>query len=293
MSELAFFMEIFIRGIAWGSVYALMGLGLTLILGVMRIVNFAQGEFYMLGGYVAVLLISDLSLPIFVALPVAMLVVFLFGMLVEQLLLSPVHKQRVESAMEYSLITTFALSILLRQSAIVLFGPFYRKLPDYLSQAVRLGPVSVPGNIFIAMLVSALLILAVTLFIGRTWTGRAWRAIAQSLQGASIAGVRIDRQSRLVFGLSAALAAAAGAILAPITLIFPTVGSAPLIKGYMILAIGGLGSIPGSLIGGILIGVSETLGSVYVSSAYKDVYGFVLLMIFLIFRPRGLFGKEM
>lgn len=291
MSAAALFTEVLVRGIAIGVVYALMGLGLTLIFGVMRIINFAQGEFYMLGAYVVFFIMTTLSVPFYVALPAGMLVIFVLGVVVERLLLHPIHSQRVQNAMEYSLIITFALSIFFQKTAILLFGPFYKKIPDLLPGNVQLGPVALPGTLFLATILSAFLILAVTLFIGRTRTGRAWRAIAQSLPGASISGVRIDRQSSLVFGLSTALAAAGGAILAPFTLIFPTVGSAPLIKGYEIIAIGGLGSIPGSLVGGVILGVAETLGSVYINSAYKDLYGFGLLMLFLIFRPRGLFGQ--
>jgi len=285
------FVEVLVRGIAMGLVYALMGVGVTLIFGVMRISNFAQGEFYMLGAYVIFYLMNSLSLPFYVAVPMGMLIIFALGAVVEKLLLSPIHGKHVENAMEYSLIITFALSIFFQKLSILIFGPFYRKPPDYLVGNVGIGPVAIPGNLFIAIIVSALLILVVTLVIGRTRTGRAWRAIAQSPRGASIVGVRIGRQGTLVFGLSTAIAAAAGAILAPITLIFPTVGSTSLVKGYEIMAIGGVGSIPGSLIGGIMLGVAETLGSVYLDSAYKDLYGFALLMLFLIFRPRGLFGQ--
>ncbi|MGQ9676418.1 MAG: branched-chain amino acid ABC transporter permease [Chloroflexota bacterium] len=285
------FIEVLVRGIAMGSVYALMGLGLTLILGVMRVVNFAQGEFYMIGAYVIFYVMTSLSFPFYVAIPAGMLVMFCLGLVVEKLLLSPAHGKSVQNAMEYSLIITFAISIFLQKVAILAFGPFFRKLPDYLAGNVSLGPISMSGNLFLAMVLSTLLIVAVTLFLNHTRTGRSWRALAQSLEGASITGVRIDRQSGLVFGLSAALAAAAGGILAPITLIFPSVGAGPLVKGYEIIAIGGLGSVPGSLAGGLALGVVEALGSVYINSAYKDIYGFALLMLFLIFRPKGLFGQ--
>lgn len=291
MSPFHLFLEILARGIAIGAVYALMGLGLTLIFGVMRIINFAQGEFYMVGAYTVFALMQNFALPFYIALPLGMGIVFAIGWLVEQMLLRPALAGRIDNPMEYSLIITFALSILLQKLAILVFGPFYQKIPDLLPGNVRLGPVTIPGNLLVAMLFSTALIAIVTLFIARTKTGRAWRAIAQCLPGASITGVRVERQGALVFALSTALAAGAGAVLAPITLIFPTVGSAPLVKGYEIIAIGGLGSIPGSLLGGILLGIAETLGSVYLNSAYKDVYGFALLMLFLIFRPRGLFGQ--
>jgi branched-chain amino acid transport system permease protein len=291
MYTLDFILEVLARGLGIGMVYALMGLGLTLIFGVMRIINFAQGEFYMLGGYATYFLMVSFGVPFIAALPLSMVAVFLVGILVEGLLLSPTRTGNVGSAMEYSLIITFALSLFLQKLAIILFGPFYRKVPDYLPGNVGFGPLGVPGNTFVAMVVSGLLILAVTLYLSRTWRGRSWRAMAQCLNGASISGVPTARESSLVFGLSTALAAAAGAVLIPVTLVFPNVGTSPLIKGYQIIAIGGLGSVPGSLIGGLLLGVVETYGSIFISSAYRDLYGFGLLILFLLFRPRGLYGQ--
>ena len=194
--------------------------------------------------------------------------------------------------MEYSMIITFALSILLKKVALTAFGPSYRSLPEFFTGQLTFGEISVPYNLLFASGVSILLIAVVSLFLKSTWRGRAFRALSMSRNGAKILGVNIPVNNAIVFGFSAALAAVAGGILAPVTLIYPTVGSAPLIKGYEILAIGGLGSVPGSLVAGILLGLVESIGSVLFSSAYRDFYGFGLLVVFLIFRPKGLFGQD-
>jgi branched-chain amino acid transport system permease protein len=278
------------RGLVIGVVYGLMGLGLTLIIGVMRIINFAQGEFYMLGAYFAYYLCDIYGLPFPAAIIGAPLIVFGIAWIVEKLLISPMRQEGMENPMEYSLMITFALSILLQKMAYLTFGPHVRR-PEYLKKVVNLGVVQLQGDWILALVVAGGLITAVALYLGKTWRGQGWRAIAQSLPGASIIGIHINRESGYVFALSSLLAAAAGAVLAPITLVFPTVGASPLIKGYEIMAIGGLGSILGSFIGGLLLGLVEVMGSIYISSAYRDLYGFGMLVIFLIFRPRGLFGK--
>ena len=277
------------RGLVIGMVYGLMGLGLTLIIGVMRIINFAQGEFYMLGAYLAYYLCGVYGLPFPVAIIGAPLVVFGIAWVVEKLLISPM-RQGVENPMEYSLMITFALSIFLQKMAVLTFGPHVRR-PEFLKTIVNLGIVRLQGDWVLALFVAAASIAATALYLGKAWRGRSWRAIAQSLPGASVVGINIGRESSLVFAFACLLAAVAGAVLAPITLVFPTVGSSPLIKGYEIMAIGGLGSISGSFVGGLLLGLAEVLGSVYISSAYRDLYGFAMLVAFLIVRPQGLFGK--
>jgi branched-chain amino acid transport system permease protein len=284
--------ELVVRGVAVGLIYALMGLGLTLIFGVMRIINFAQGEFYMIGGYTAYYLMTLVGFPFYLAIPAAMVVTFFVGAVVERLLLSPIHHKGFENPMEYALIMTFALSIFFRKVASLLFGPFYRKPPDYFASHLSVGGIDLSGGTVLTGLASAFLVLGTAYYIKKSWQGRSWRAITQSKKGAQIMGVDIAKESWIAFGTSCALAAAAGALVAPLFLLSPSVGGPPLVKGYEIIAIGGLGSIGGSLVGGILLGVAETLGSVYISSAYRDAIGFVFLTLFLVFRPRGLFGQK-
>ncbi len=286
------FFELIVRGISIGLVYALMGLGLVLVIGLMRVINFAHGSFYMIGGYMAYYSMTLLSLPFFLAIPVAMGIAFLVGVVVEKTLLSPIHKGDIENPINYSVIMTFALVIFFGKLAHILFGPFYAKPPDYISSEINIFGVKLSGGMVLAGVVSAFLVAGLALFIQRSWRGRSWRAIIQSRSGAKISGVDIGRESWIAFGTSCALAAAAGALIAPIFLISPHSGSTPLVKSFEVLAIGGLGSIMGSLLAGLILGLTETLAAVYISSAYVDAVGFAMMILFLLFRPQGLFGQK-
>ncbi|MEW6262887.1 MAG: branched-chain amino acid ABC transporter permease [Thermodesulfobacteriota bacterium] len=286
------FLELVIRGTAIGLVYALMGVGLLLLHGIMRVINFAHGEFYMIGGYLAYYSITLLGLPFFLGIPVSMAATFVIGAVVEKLLLSPIHSKAIEKPMDYTLIMTFALLIFFRKVAALIFGPFYRKPPDYLPFEVTLFGVNLDGNLVLSGLVSGLLVIGLSLFIRKSWRGRSWRAITQSRNGARINGVNIRRESWIGCGTACALAAAAGALVAPMFLVSPHAGGPPLAKSYEVLAIGGLGSIAGSVVAGIVLGLSETLGAVYISSAYQDAIGFAIMALFLLFRPQGLFGQK-
>ena len=284
--------ELLIRGITIGLVYALMGVGLALLNGVMRIINFAHGEFYMIGGYMAYYSMTLLGMPFYLAVPTAIAITFVLGAVVEKLLLSPIHTQEIEKPMDYALIMTFALLLFFRQAAIKVFGPFRHKPPDYISAPVDILGVKISGNEVLAGIVSALIVLGLAVYIQKSWRGRGWRAITLSRKGAKINGVDIGRESWISCGVACALAGAAGALVAPIFTLSPTIGGSPLVKSYEVMAIGGLGSIAGALVAGLMLGVTETLGAFYVSSAYKDAIGFLMMAFFLLFRPQGLFGQK-
>jgi branched-chain amino acid transport system permease protein len=284
--------ELIVRGLAIGFIYALMGLGLALLSGVMRIINFAHGEFYMIGGYMAYYSMTLLGLPFYLAVPVAMGIVFIIGAIFEKLLLSPIHVKGIEKPMDYALIMTFAVLLFFRKLAAMVFGPFYRKPPDYIPGEFHILGVKLSGTMILSGIVSALLIIGLSVFLKKTWRGRSWRAITQSNKGAKINGVDIGRESWIACGTACAMAGAAGALVAPIFLVSPHSGGPPLIKAYEVMAIGGLGSLPGSLVAGLMLGVTETLGAFYISSAYRDAIGFILMGLFLLFRPQGLFGQK-
>lgn len=285
-------LELIIRGVAIGLVYSLMGVGLVLIQGVMKVINFAHGEFYMIGGYLAYFATTSFGMPWYLAIPFSMVGTFLIGAVIEILLISPIHSGRIEKPMDYTLILTFGLLLAFRQLAIKLFGPFYRRPQDYITSNADIFGVSLSGGMIMAGIISALLVVALMIFLKTTWRGRGWRALTQSNQGATINGIDIGKESWIAFGLGCALAAAAGAIIAPIFTVSPHAGGPPLAKSYEILAIGGLGSIGGSVAAGLLLGLAETLGSFYISSAYRDAIGFIIMAIFLVFRPQGLFGQK-
>jgi branched-chain amino acid transport system permease protein len=282
-----------LSGVVIGVLYSLMALGITFIYGIMKMINWAMGEFYMIGSYIQYALITMLvgSGRWYLALPVAMGAVFLLGVVVQWLLLRPMFVGAVERRDEYATIITIALMVLFRNLAIVLGGPNQYAPGDY-ARPTTLGTLPISGNRFVALVATLVLLALFYLVIKHTWVGRALRGAAQNRVAIQTAGINVLRLDMVAFGVGVALAAAAGALLAPDFLVYPENGVISTFKGFEIIVIGGLGSILGSIVGGILLGVIEALGSVFLSAAYKDLYGFVLLIVLLVVRPTGLFGER-
>jgi branched-chain amino acid transport system permease protein len=256
-------------------------------------INWSMGEFYMIGSYVQYALIATLLGPRlwWLALPVAMATVFVLGLVIQRWLLRPMFVGTVERRDEYATIVTIAMMLLFRNLAIVLGGPNQYAPGDY-ARPMTLLTLPLSGNRVVALVATLLLLALFYLVMKRTWVGRALRGAAQNRVAIQTAGIDVLRLDMLAFGVGVALAAAAGALLAPDFLVYPENGAISTFKGFEIIVIGGLGSVMGSVVGGILLGLIEALGSVFLSSAYKDLYGFVLLIALLVFRPTGLFGER-
>jgi branched-chain amino acid transport system permease protein len=282
-----------LSGVVIGVIYSLMALGITFIYSVMKMINWAMGEFFMIGSYVQYALIVAVLGPSrwWLALPVAMASVFLLGLVVQRVLLRPMFVGGIERRDEYATIVTIAMMVLFRNLAIVLGGPNQYAPPDY-ARPVTLGTLPISGNRFVALVGTVVLLGLFFLVIKKTWIGRALRGAAQNRVGIQTAGVDVLRLDMVAFGVGVALAAGAGALLAPDFLVYPENGAISTFKGFEIIVIGGLGSILGSVVAGVLLGVIEALGSVFISAAYKDLYGFLLLIALLVFRPTGLFGER-
>jgi branched-chain amino acid transport system permease protein len=282
-----------LSGVVIGVIYSLMALGITFIYSVMKMINWAMGEFFMIGSYVQYALIVTVLGPSrwWLALPVAMASVFLLGLVVQRVLLRPMFVGGIERRDEYATIVTIAMMVLFRNVAIVLGGPNQYAPPDY-ARPVTLGTLPISGNRFVALVGTVVLLGLFFLVIKKTWIGRALRGAAQNRVGIQTAGVDVLRLDMVAFGVGVALAAGAGALLAPDFLVYPENGAISTFKGFEIIVIGGLGSILGSVVAGVLLGVIEALGSVFISAAYKDLYGFLLLIALLVFRPTGLFGER-
>jgi branched-chain amino acid transport system permease protein len=282
-----------LAGLVIGVIYSLMALGITFIYSIMKMINWAMGEFYMIGSYVQYALLATVLGPErwYLALPLAMGSVFLLGMLTQRFLLRPMYVGGVERRDEYATIITIALMVLFRNLAIVLGGPNQYAPRDY-ARPTTIGTLPISGNRFVALIGTLVLLALFYLLIKKTWLGRAFRGAAQNRVGIQTAGVDVLRLDMLAFGVGVALAAAAGALLAPDFLVYPENGAISTFKGFEIIVIGGLGSILGSLVGGVLLGVIEALGSVFLSPGYKDLYGFVVLIALLVVRPTGLFGER-
>jgi len=290
-----------VNGVIFGLIYALIALGLTVVFSIMRVVNFSHGEFYMLGGYTlyaltagAITLFSiPLQLPAHVALPLAMAAVAMFGGAVERGLLRPVYTARMARPEEYAIILTFGLSLFLQYGALTVVGP-YEMTPDSFWEGSKhiLGDLYLGGDRLFAAGISALLIAATLYFVYGTWTGRALMATAQNRVGATIVGVNPARMNVMAMALAGLLAGAPVALLAPVFLLSHVAGPLQLILAFVSIVLVSMVSIPGAVVAALILGVVESLGSVYISVAYRDVFAFLVLIGVLLLRPHGLFGQK-
>jgi len=285
------------NGAVIGIIYALIAVGVTLIFSILKIVNFAHGDLYMLGGYCAYYVIEGLQVPPLGAMVVAMAALFVGAIVLERLLLTPLYSDATERKDEYGLIVTFGLAYFLRNAAVMAFGPFPLKPPSFIPGVQRMGNLIVTNDRLVAGGVGIVLILGLLYFMQRTIWGQALDAVSQSRDSAAIVGINARRFNSFAFGIGAALAAAAGALVAPIFSLSPDMGVLPNIHAYVIVILGGMGSVSGSIIAGILLGESENLFTAFFPDptrafAYTNAFGVLVLMIFLMFRPQGLFGRR-
>ncbi len=276
-----------VSGVLTGSLYAMIGVGLTVIFGVMRIINLAHGEMVMLGMFGAYWSWTLWKIDPFVSAILWVPLLFVAGMLAYRFLVAPI----VPGGELNTLLYTAGLSLLVANLALLLWTGDYRTLNlPYAVQPLRPLGIAVPVPLAIAFGLAALVTLGLYLFLARTDTGRAVRATSQDREAASLMGIDVDRIATITFGLGTALAGAAGVLLVPSLYLYPTVGEILVVKCFVVVVLGGLGSIPGAIAGGVLLGLVESLGAVYVSVAYKDTIGFVIFLLVLLFRPQGLFG---
>src|SRR4029077_16503072 len=278
--DLHLFSQYLLSGIVIGIIYSLMALGITFIYGIMKMINWAMGEFYMIGSYVQYALLATVLRPglWWVALPLSMGAVYVLGLVTQRVLLRPMYVRGTERRDEYATIVTIVLMVLFRNLAVVLGGPNQYAPRDY-ARPMTLLTLPISGNRFVALIATLVLLGLFYLLVKRTWVGRAFRGAAQNRVGIQTAGVDGLRLDMVAFGVGVALAAAAGALLAPDFLVYPENGAISTFKGFEIIVIGGALSLVGSVVGGLLLGVLEALGSVFISSAYRDLYGFVLLIL--------------
>lgn len=287
------------NGLTIGSIYALMGVGLTLIYSVQGVISFAHGQFYMLGGYVSyyfLQLFVDVN-PI-VGVPVAGLATLLLGFAFERLFLRPMHLGQIERAGEYGILITFGFGFFLQYTALAAVGPFSQKAPAYLETgSLRIGPLVLLPNRLVAAAIGVALILALLYFLNRTWLGKALRAVSMDKQAAAVVGINPLTMNTLAFGIGTMLAGMSGAALIPVFTWVPWVGAPAATRSFVIIVLGGLGSIPGALLGGLIIGLVEALGAGCYpdpskGAAYKTAFGLIIFALMLLSRPTGLFGRE-
>jgi branched-chain amino acid transport system permease protein len=247
------------NGAVIGISYALIAVGVTLIFSILKIVNFAHGDLYMLGGYCAYYIITLLGVPPLAAMFMSMAALFVLAIVLERLLLTPLYDDATERKDEYGLIVTFGLAFFLRNIAVIAFGPFPLKPPSFIPGVQRFGGLVVTNDRLFAGGVGIVLILALLYFMHRTIWGQALDAVSQSRDSAAIVGINARRFNSVAFGIGAALAAAAGALIAPIFSLAPDMGVLPNIHAFVIVILGGMGSVVGSILADILLGVTENL----------------------------------
>jgi len=275
-----------------GMLFALMAAGVSLIFGLMKLVNFAHGEIYMMGGYAFYYATTLLGLNPYLAIPVSFFTGFFMGQVIERFVIRPTYTTRMARPDEYALVITFGISLFLQQFALNVFGFEYYRPPSFWQAIVTVLNVTVSGNIIVVTAISTGILVSLFLFINHTWWGLALRCTSQNLEGAQIAGINPKRTNNHAFALGSGLAAVAGGLLASTYLVYPTMGQFPVLQAFVVVIIGGLGSLKGAVIAAFVLGVSESVLSVLVSSSYSQVYGFVILVVVLLVRPQGLFGQK-
>jgi branched-chain amino acid transport system permease protein len=275
-----------------GLIYSLMATGVTFIYGIMKVSNFAHGEFYMVGAYASYFTVTLLKVPTILTIPVSILAGFILGYTIERFLISDTYKKKIERPGEYAMLTTLGLSILLQNIVREYYSPFMKSTPPLIAGTVPFYLTSISLDRIIASIISVVTLALLYLVIGKTKLGRSWRAAAQNKIGALVTGVNIEKACHLSYGVGGLLAALAGCLLAPIYGIFPTMGYWPLTISFVAMTLGGLGSLEGSLIGGIIIGLAHAFTANLVGSSYADIGMYVILIIIILFKPTGLFGRR-
>jgi branched-chain amino acid transport system permease protein len=297
--QIELLLQVLISGVLLGGLYALIGLGMSLIMGVMKIINLAHGELMMVGMYITFWSFTLVKLDPYVSILLVFPALFILGALLQKYLVAPVME--VDSILpENQVLLTVGIGMVLSNLALLFFSADYRSVPvSYASKTIywdpKLGGQPISLSFSVAMLVAFGIALALGsalfLFLGRTDLGRMIRATAQDKRAAALMGVNTKRMTYVTFGLGSALVGAAGALLAPVYYLFPQIGGQFTLKAFIITVLGGMGNIPGAVLGGVVLGLAESLGSVYISLGYKDAFGFIIFVLVLIFLPKGLLGK--
>lgn len=278
-----------VDGILMGGIYGLVAIGLTLIFGVMKIINFAQGSLMMLGMYVTYWMFNLLGVNPYLSIPFSALVLFLVGGLIQKGVLS-----RMINAPEHNqLLVTLGIMLFLENLALALWSPDFRNVKvTGMIETLHAGQININSPKLIAFLAAVGLSILLFWFLKNTMVGKAIRATSMERQGASLVGISTSKINIIAFGLGSALAAVAGSLITPFFYTSPTVGDTFILKGFVVVVLGGLGNFLGALIGGLIIGVSESLGGAVLPGSLKEMVPYIIFIAVLLFKPNGLFGGK-
>ena len=280
------------NGLSLGSVYAIIALGYTMVYGIAKMLNFAHGDVIMVGAYISFCAVHYWNLPPVVAIVVAMVSCTVLGILIERLAYKPL-RQATSLAV---LITAIGMSYLLQNAALLIWGSNTKSFPNMISMpALSLmgGRLIIKGEAIVTIVACVAIMIALTLFTSKTKMGKAMRVVSEDKGAAELMGINVNQTISVTFAIGSALAAIAGVLLCTAyPALTPTTGSMPGIKAFTAAVFGGIGSIPGAMVGGILLGVIEILGKAYISMELGDAFVFAVLIIVLLVKPTGLLGKK-
>jgi branched-chain amino acid transport system permease protein len=282
-------LQLLFTGLGVGSVYALVALGFVLIYRATNVVNFAQGDFAMLGAFSMVVLCIDLQLPYWLGILITLAAMLVFGALFNFAVYYPLRNRGFQPV----IISTIGASILLENGVLAAYGPRPQTLPGLFSfQGLSIGPIFFDSQYLLILGVTAVMVTLQYLFFERTLLGKKMQATSQDREMASLLGIPVALMTMLTFIYSSALGGLAGILVAPILFFSVGIGSSIALKAFAASIVGGFGDVTGAIVGGLALGVVETFGAAYISVPYKDAFAFVLLVLFLLFRPQGLFGEK-
>ncbi len=284
------FIQQLINGVSLGSIYALIALGYTMVYGIIKLINFAHGDIYMIGAFVGLYCGSTLKLSLIPTLIISMLGAALVGVIIEKVAYKPLRN----SPRITLLITAIGVSLLLQNGMRLLVGPSPKAFPKLLSkEVIKIGALSIETSKILMLAVSIVLVLLLQIIVYKTKVGKAMRGASHDIEAASLMGINVDNIISLTFAIGSALAGAAGVLVSlAFTVVEPYMGTIPGLKAFIAAVLGGIGSIPGALVGGLLIGLTETLTKAYISTTLSDAIVFGILIIILLVKPTGLLGEK-
>ncbi len=291
---MGYFIDLVIIGLSIGMVYALVALGLSLIYSGLDLVHFAHGEIYMIGAFIGLMLFRHLGIGYVPTLLLAVVLTGIVGVLIERLF----YRRLTRAGGGYTvagmgmIIAGFGMSIVLQNVAYLIWGPKALPFPVPYGRPVEIGNLALPMSYVWIVATALILMFVLNLLLKKTMIGLAIRAVAHNKDIAYLSGVNVPLMISLIFGIGCALGAAAGVLIGPINYVQVLMGTGVLIKAFAAAVVGGFGSLPGAVLGGLLVGVIESLGAGYVSGTYKDIYAFVLLIFVLMVKPSGILGVE-
>ncbi len=285
--DLSIFLQATIDGLMIGIFYILVALGLTLMFGILRVFNFAHGEVYMMGGFAAYYLLGQFHINFFVTLIASLLVGGALGLVLEKLIFRPFRDRPFNG-----FIASLGVIWILQTFAATCFGVLDKQVPTVFPGIIRALGVSLSIERLATLAIGVVMGIAIYVLIRKTKTGKALRAVAQDSEAASLQGINVNRMTAFAFALGSSLAAGVGALMSPIFLVNPYVGEMPVVKSFIVIILGGMGSLPGAVLGGILLGFIESFSAILFDIGTVSALGFAVVIIILLVRPRGLLGRE-